>query len=126
MVSVAAALLSMTILLTSWPLRKVLRSRWRSIAAKLFLKALMVQMSMQAAFSRKRSSLRQRVLKRGVIAFANITVECTVRNLSESGACVLCEAPIPNDFDLTIATDPTPKKCLVMWRHRDKIGVAFS
>jgi len=58
----------------------------------------------------KRASPRVRTLKRGSIVFGVAsTVDCVVRNLSETGACLEVASPIgiPDDFTLQIRPEPT-------------------
>jgi hypothetical protein len=75
-----------------------------------------------------RGSPRQRTLKCGTIAFGlSIVIDCVVRNISNTGACLEIANPIgiPNDFTLVIKTDQVPRLCQVAWRSRRRIGVRF-
>jgi hypothetical protein len=49
-----------------------------------------------------------------------------VRDLSETGACLLVASPIgiPDTFEL-VFTDGAVKACKVEWRKADRIGVSF-
>jgi hypothetical protein len=75
----------------------------------------------------KRSAPRYRVLKGATIAFGGNGVECTVRNLSSSGAAldVANPAPLPPSFTLVIETDRFIRRCRPVWRRDKRIGVAF-
>ena len=76
-----------------------------------------------------RKSTRQRVLKLGNIAFGQgATIDCTVRNITRSGACLLVESPIgiPDQFELVLSDDKSRRQCRVAWRSADQIGVAFA
>jgi PilZ domain len=76
----------------------------------------------------KRASPRVRTLKRGSIVFGVAsTVDCVVRNLSETGACLEVASPIgiPDDFTLQIRPEPTRRDCHVAWRSANRIGVYF-
>ena len=75
----------------------------------------------------KRNAPRQRVLKAGTIAFGGAGIDCTVRNLSETGAAlqVASVVGIPTDFSLVIQSDNFNRKCRVVWRKLNWIGVAF-
>lgn len=55
-------------------------------------------------------------------------VSCTVRNLSETGACLEVESPlgIPEAFDLMIASEQIIHHCKTVWRSAHRIGVAFT
>jgi hypothetical protein len=70
--------------------------------------------------------LRQRVLKAGTIEFSGGTIDCTVRNVSETGAALEVASPvcIPSEFNLLI---PGTRiiRCRLMWRKENRIGVAF-
>ena len=70
---------------------------------------------------------RQRVLKAGTIAFTGAGIDCTVRNLSETGAAleVASVVGIPTEFSLVIPSDNVNRKCRVVWRKLNRIGVAF-
>ena len=74
-----------------------------------------------------RTSPRRRVLKTGkvVVSAKAPAVECTVRNVSESGALLQFSTTygIPPNFDLIF--DGARHACRVVWRTDVKIGVAF-
>ena len=76
----------------------------------------------------KRTTVRQRTLKKGRIVFndSRSTIECVVRNLSAGGAKldVTSSVGIPDDFDLLMA-DGTTKRCRVAWRKLTQIGVSY-
>ena len=83
---------------------------------------------MQTNVNERRKIPRHRTLKRGVIAFNRAGgVDCSVRNLSPSGACleVASQVGIPNDFVLLIDSDHLQQPCHVIWRTGSRIGVAF-
>lgn len=77
----------------------------------------------------KRRAARQRVLRGGVICIHQLgsTVQCTVRNLSETGACLLVTTPvgIPSEFTLVLDREKVPRHCRIVWRATKKIGVVF-
>ena len=75
----------------------------------------------------KRKSTRHRVLKAGKIAFGGGIVDCTVRNLSETGGAldVISAVGIPDNFTLVIAVDRIQRPCRVAWRKATRIGVLF-
>jgi hypothetical protein len=75
-----------------------------------------------------RHSQRLRTLKGGSIIFGLApAVDCIVRNLSSAGALLAVESPlgIPEDFTLLIKPELKKKRCRVVWRKADKIGVRF-
>jgi len=77
----------------------------------------------------KRRATRHRVLQGGAISFHHLgaKIDCTARNLSETGACLLVQSPIgiPDDFDLLLDRESAPRRCHVVWRSANRIGVEF-
>ncbi|WP_420135475.1 PilZ domain-containing protein [Rhodopseudomonas sp.] len=75
----------------------------------------------------KRGSPRQRVYKRGIIAFNGAGFDCTVRNLSTGGARVDLQGPVhlPEHFTLVIESDKVMHRCRPVWSAAQRIGVAF-
>lgn len=77
----------------------------------------------------KRRAARHRVLKGGKISFHHLgtSTDCTVRNLSDTGACLIVTSQIgiPNEFDLLIESGHAVRPCRVAWRSGNKIGVSF-
>jgi hypothetical protein len=70
---------------------------------------------------------RHRVLKAGSIEFNGGIIDCTVRNISDTGAQieVASQVGIPDNFWLVISGSQTPRHCRVAWRNDKKLGVAF-
>ena len=70
---------------------------------------------------------RRRVLKAGSIEFGGGAIDCTVRNMSETGAALEVVSPlyIPDRFTLVVQTDQLRRSCHVVWRQERRIGVAF-
>jgi hypothetical protein len=56
------------------------------------------------------------------------SVDCIIRNMSDTGACLEVETPagIPNDFTLLIRPEIIKRSCHVVWRKERRIGVRFS
>ena len=75
----------------------------------------------------RRNGSRRRVLKTGLIECGGTASECTVRNLSESGAALQVVSPlyIPEHFTLFIQSEQSKRTCSVVWRTGKRIGVAF-
>jgi hypothetical protein len=76
----------------------------------------------------RRIAQRQRVLKQGTLAFAGGgSIDCTVRNISASGARVEIVDPIvlPQTFTLVIKTDKFLRRCHPVWSRDLRIGLAF-
>ena len=82
-----------------------------------------------AADHEVRRAPRHKVLQGGKISFHHLmtSTECTVRNLSNSGAClvVTSQVGIPDDFDLVLDSDHSVKRCHVEWRAGTRMGVSF-
>jgi hypothetical protein len=66
------------------------------------------------------------MLKSGKILLGKHPIPCTVRNLSESGACLRVQttAGIPSEFIFLTASVPA-RTCKTIWRDDTKIGVKF-
>jgi hypothetical protein len=77
----------------------------------------------------RRNEARRRILKRARITFKGrwATIDCTVLNLSDRGACLKVESPIgiPDTFDLVLDNAPVCG-CRVTWRKATQIGVEFA
>jgi hypothetical protein len=71
----------------------------------------------------------RRALKRARITFKGrqATIDCTILNLSNLGACLKVESPIgiPDSFDLALEHAPV-RGCRVIWRKATQIGVEFA
>jgi hypothetical protein len=77
--------------------------------------------------SERRAAARQRLLKAGTIIYNNAgsVYDCTVRNVSKTGACLMVTSPltVPAEFDLLM--EGARRHCTVAWRRADRIGVKF-
>lgn len=75
----------------------------------------------------KRNSPRYRVLKQGAIAFGGGVIDCTVRNMSLSGARIEVDNPsaLPPSFMLVIEADQFLRRCHPVWTADRRAGVAF-
>jgi hypothetical protein len=79
-----------------------------------------------------RQAQRIRTFKGGSILFGNEpTVECLIRNLSETGACLEIGNPsspalVPDSFALIIKPENLKRDCRVMWRSDRRVGVLFN
>lgn len=76
-----------------------------------------------------RRERRMRTLKRGRIVFNGgfASFECTVKDLSSSGARLQFgdALGVPLHFELLIESDHMRKPCTVRWRHNNLLGVSF-
>ena len=75
----------------------------------------------------KRAAARHRVLKAGTIEFGGGAIDCTVRNVSNTGAALDVTSPmgIPENFTLLLPSDGLHLPCHVVWRKERRLGVAF-
>jgi hypothetical protein len=82
-----------------------------------------------AGFESDRTSERRKVLKGARIGFNHefSSVECVIRNLSETGAFVVVNDGIlvPNHFTLFNDLDGYKVDCEIVWRHGNSFGVHF-
>ena len=72
---------------------------------------------------------RDKVLLGGVAEIREIgsTMDCVVRNFSETGACVEFDssARIPDEMNLTISQRGRSYLARMIWRHANRVGLAF-
>jgi hypothetical protein len=75
----------------------------------------------------KRTIFRKRVLKTAQIVLSEKApkLDCSIRNLSDTGACLQVSTTygIPTNFEIII--DGTRRHCHSVWRTDTKIGVMF-
>jgi hypothetical protein len=75
----------------------------------------------------KRRAARRRVLKTGYIVFGENApkLECTIRNISETGALLQVSATegIPSHFDVSI--DGVRRHCGIVRKTDTRLAVAF-
>ena len=76
--------------------------------------------------SDRRRAPRKKVLKGGRTAWQNgDSTECTVHNLSATGAHLQIRGPVPKTFNLIIDGDQVSRSCCVVWRNANRVGVKF-
>jgi hypothetical protein len=77
----------------------------------------------------RRQNVRDKVLLGGVVEIREIgsTMDCVVRNFSESGACVEfnAQANLPEEISLTIKRKGRSYLARMIWRHANRVGLAF-
>ncbi len=76
----------------------------------------------------RRANARDKVLLGGrADVDAKASMSCTVRNLSESGACVEVDgyARLPDEINLTITRKGRSYLARVIWREANRLGLAF-
>ena len=76
-----------------------------------------------------RSTDRVRCLLRARILFNNnnSTIDCVIKNISETGAKIALntETTVPVDFNLEIPARGQTLRARIIWRDTDSIGVGF-
>jgi PilZ domain len=72
-----------------------------------------------------RIAARHRVLKGARIHFGGGSIDCTVRNISETGAALDVTSPLGIPTEFTLVTDDIQRACRVIWRKEKRIGVTF-
>ena len=74
-----------------------------------------------------RTAPRRRMLKAGTIEFGGGAIDCTVRDISETGAALDVVTPlfIPDRFTLFVPTEHLKRPCQIVWRKEKRIGVTF-
>jgi hypothetical protein len=77
--------------------------------------------------SEHRIAPRRRMFKAGTIEFGGGGMDCTVKNLSDTGAALEVLSPlyVPDRFTLFVPTDQLKRRCHVVWRKQRRIGIAF-
>jgi hypothetical protein len=76
---------------------------------------------------RRQPPARQRLLKSGKIFLGIHSISCTIRDISETGACLQVQttADIPAVFGFVQAGHPA-KTCQTICRDETQIGVMFT
>jgi PilZ domain len=75
----------------------------------------------------KRRAPRRRTLKAGTIEFGGAAIDCTMRNVSQTGAALNVASPlgIPEKFTLIVPSENLRRNCRVVYRKDWRIGVTF-
>jgi hypothetical protein len=62
-----------------------------------------------------------------LVLVGRLTVICTVRNLSNHGACLQLASTLdlPAEFDLSFDAGRTLRKCRIVWQTFTNVGVSF-
>jgi PilZ domain len=78
----------------------------------------------------KRAALRQRTLKSAKIIHAKqwTLVDCSVRDISETGAKIQCsdQMAVPNELRFLLVSDNTIRPAKVAWRQGELVGIHFT
>ena len=78
----------------------------------------------------RRKTQRTRALTAGTVkaGFGRGT-ECTIRNVSDDGACLVFahrRTALPDEFALTVAPDHSRWTCQLVWQSGYRVGVRFA
>ena len=71
---------------------------------------------------------RRRMFKAGTFEFGGGGgMDCTVKNLSDTGAALEILSPlyVPDRFTLFVPSDQFKRRCHVVWRKERRVGIAF-
>jgi PilZ domain len=76
----------------------------------------------------RRTTIRQRVFKSGTIEFDGKNIECTIRNVSPSGAALDVPSPagIPHEITVNFTAGNTRQRGHIVWRKEKRVGVSFA
>lgn len=80
------------------------------------------------AMDETRSDTRRRQLKAATIAYSDrhLTIGCSLRDISETGARIETTHPtVPDTFVLIVDLDGLEADCEVIWRRQNLVGVRF-
>jgi hypothetical protein len=75
----------------------------------------------------KRIALRRRVLKTAFVIISDKApkIECTIRNVSDTGAALQVSTTIGIPQNFIVIMDGVRRHCRVQWRTDTKIGIMF-
>lgn len=77
----------------------------------------------------RRKTSRMRALNAAAVrAGFGRGIECSVRDLSAGGACLVFvhrQTALPREFSLTIAPELTRRSCRLVWQSAYRVGVQF-
>ena len=81
----------------------------------------------EASTDRRQPPARRRLFKSGKILLGIDPIPCTIRNMSERGACLRVQttAGIPAIFVFQRAGEPAARTCKTIWRDNTRIGFMF-
>jgi PilZ domain len=85
------------------------------------------EIDMEAAMLDRRKSVRRRTFLGGRLAFQGryATLDCTIRNLSNSGARIVVDgsAILPDEFDFTLTRNDRAYRARLAWRNAEAAGL---
>jgi len=72
-----------------------------------------------------RVAARHRVLKGAKIEFGGGAIDCTIRNLSKTGAALDVTSPVGIPAEFMLVAEGVRRPCRVVWRREKRIGITF-
>ena len=79
--------------------------------------------------SERRKTQRTRALTAGAVkAGFGRGMECTIRNVSDEGACLVFShrrAALPGEFSLTVEPQGSSRACQLVWQSDYRVGIRF-
>lgn len=77
----------------------------------------------------RRAVQRTKVLRNAkiIVPARSPVIHCTVQNITSGGACLKLANTygVPDNFELTFEHGRTRRRCRVVWRTAERLGVAF-
>jgi hypothetical protein len=76
----------------------------------------------------RRNELRSRAFKSGTISMSTGSMDCLIRNVSKTGACIELNngvTTVPDEFRLIIKPEGLFRTCKVAWQKGLRVGVVF-
>jgi hypothetical protein len=85
----------------------------------------------ETSMNERRYVARTRIRRNAEIVVDRRTpekVQCTVQDVTSTGACILLASTyrIPDTFELTLDQGRSRRPCWVKWRTADRLGVSFA
>ena len=89
-----------------------------------------VHLQMKEAEDNSRISRRSRVLKGAKLVHMKnwSLVDCTIRDMSETGARIICgdQYSVADEFRFLVPSDNTIQPAKVVWRKDNMLGIIFT
>jgi hypothetical protein len=75
----------------------------------------------------RRTSVRHPRYKGASIVFKRLgsVISCTLRNISQNGACLIVERDMFVPAEFKLLSEGTMRSCAVAWRRPDRVGVKY-
>ena len=75
----------------------------------------------------RRENMRRRMCKRAAVEFNGGSIDCVLKDVSPTGACVRIASPVgvPETVHLRIFSEERVYTARVVWRRSDCLGLVF-